>query len=258
MRNIALFLTYEGTAYHGWQTQKNLSTVQQTLEKAIEMVVSHKVHVTGCGRTDAGVHAKCYVANFHTESTIPCGRLPYALNTHLPADIVVNNAFEVGGTKWLLLNLDFGPTDAMLEWAGGIIEQYPDHKVIVATHAYMYRNGTTLDSEDCYVPSRYNPVFNDGDEVFDKLVSKYENVVLAIGGHDPWDHIVCSQVKGDHGNTITQLLIDPQYMDNFSGATGMVALLYFSEDGNTMTVRYYSTARDMYGSEYSQFTVTLN
>ena len=96
MRNIALFLTYEGTAYHGWQSQKNLATVQQTLEKAISMVVSHDVHVTGCGRTDAGVHAKCYVANFRTSSTIPTDRLPYALNTHLPPDIVVTKALEVG------------------------------------------------------------------------------------------------------------------------------------------------------------------
>ena len=95
MRNIALFLTYLGTAYHGWQMQKNLATVQETLEKAVAMVVGHPVHVTGCGRTDAGVHAKCYVANFRTESTIPVERLPYALNTHLPADIVVTKAFAV-------------------------------------------------------------------------------------------------------------------------------------------------------------------
>ena len=72
MRNIALFLTYEGTAYHGWQMQKNLATVQETMEKAIAMVVGHSVHVTGCGRTDAGVHA-----------------------THLPVDIVVTKAFDV-------------------------------------------------------------------------------------------------------------------------------------------------------------------
>ena len=58
MRNIALFLTYLGTDYHGWQSQKDLSTVQETMEKAISMVVGHDVHVTGCGRTDAGVHAK--------------------------------------------------------------------------------------------------------------------------------------------------------------------------------------------------------
>lgn len=96
MRNIALFLTYEGTAYHGWQMQKNLPTIQETLEKAVAMVTGRATHVTGCGRTDAGVHAKCYVANFRTESTIPVDRLPYALNTHLPADIVVTKAFEVG------------------------------------------------------------------------------------------------------------------------------------------------------------------
>ena len=95
MRNIALFLTYLGTHYHGWQIQRNLATVQETIEKAIEMITGTRVHVTGCGRTDAGVHAKCYVANFRTTSTIPVERLPYALNTHLPPDIVVTKAFEV-------------------------------------------------------------------------------------------------------------------------------------------------------------------
>lgn len=95
MRNIALCLTYLGTAYHGWQIQNNLPTVQETMEKAIASVVGHSVHVTGCGRTDAGVHAKCYVANFRTDSTIPVERLPYALNTHLPVDIVVTKAFVV-------------------------------------------------------------------------------------------------------------------------------------------------------------------
>jgi tRNA pseudouridine38-40 synthase len=65
------------------------------VENACEMIVGHKVHGTGCGRTDAGVHARCYVANFRTTSTIPCDRLPYAMNTHLPADIVVTKAFEV-------------------------------------------------------------------------------------------------------------------------------------------------------------------
>lgn len=59
------------------------------------MVVGHPVHVTGCGRTDAGVHARVYIANFRTTSRIPVGRLPYALNTHLPLDIVVTDAREV-------------------------------------------------------------------------------------------------------------------------------------------------------------------
>ena len=95
MRNIALFLTYVGTAYHGWQVQKNNITVGETLEKACARVVGHRVHVTGCGRTDAGVHALRYVANFRTESTIPVDRIPYALNTHLPQDIVITDAREM-------------------------------------------------------------------------------------------------------------------------------------------------------------------
>lgn len=95
MRNIALFLKYDGSAYHGWQVQKNACSVAQTLEEAAAAVVGHKVHMTGCGRTDAGVHARVYVANFRTESTIPCNRLPYALNTHLPDDIVVYDARQV-------------------------------------------------------------------------------------------------------------------------------------------------------------------
>ena len=95
MRNIVLFVKYLGTHYHGWQVQKNLPTVAETMEKAAAMVVGHPVHMTGCGRTDAGVHAKCYVANFRTDSRIPVEKLPYALNTHLPHDVAVTKAMEL-------------------------------------------------------------------------------------------------------------------------------------------------------------------
>lgn len=95
MRNIALFLKYDGSAYHGWQVQKNARTVAQTVEEAAAKIVGHRVHLTGCGRTDAGVHAHVYVANFRTAAAIPADRLPYALNTRLPADIVVYNAREI-------------------------------------------------------------------------------------------------------------------------------------------------------------------
>ena len=73
MRNIALKLMYNGTAYHGWQVQKNAVTVCGTLEKALEKITGGPVHLTGCGRTDAGVHAEHYIANFRTESRIPAG-----------------------------------------------------------------------------------------------------------------------------------------------------------------------------------------
>ena len=95
MKNIALKLMYNGAAYHGWQVQKDLPTVAETLEKALSSVCGGRVKVTGCGRTDAGVHAERYVANFRTDSRIPCERLPLAVNTRLPEDIAVAAAFEV-------------------------------------------------------------------------------------------------------------------------------------------------------------------
>ena len=95
MRNIALKLMYVGTAYHGWQIQKNAVTVEETLEKALSTVVCHPVKCTGAGRTDAGVHAETYISNFRTTSRIPCDRIPLAVNTRLPDDIVVVKATEV-------------------------------------------------------------------------------------------------------------------------------------------------------------------
>ena len=94
-RNLALKLMYNGTAYHGWQVQKNAVSVAETLEKALATVVCHPVKCTGAGRTDAGVHAEVYVANFRTTSSIPCDRIPLAVNTRLPRDIVVVKATQV-------------------------------------------------------------------------------------------------------------------------------------------------------------------
>lgn len=94
MRNIALILMYNGTAYHGWQVQKTEVTVAQTLERGLSMVCGEPIKCTGCGRTDAGVHARHYIANFRTDARVPAERLPYALNTHLPEDIVVMEVWD--------------------------------------------------------------------------------------------------------------------------------------------------------------------
>ena len=94
MRNIALRLSYDGSRYHGWQLQKNEISVAETLEKALSEVCGHPVRVVGCGRTDAGVHALRYCANFRTDCRIPLERLPLAVNSRLPGDIAAQRAVE--------------------------------------------------------------------------------------------------------------------------------------------------------------------
>ena len=94
MKNIALVLSYDGTAYHGWQVQKNGASIQQALTDAVGRLLGCKTYVSGVGRTDAGVHARRYVANFKAPCTIPMDRLPLALNAQLPEDIAVSGAAE--------------------------------------------------------------------------------------------------------------------------------------------------------------------
>ena len=94
MINIALRLKYDGSRYHGWQVQKNDITVCQTMEEALEKVCGHPVKLVGCGRTDAGVHALRYCANFKSDCRIPLDRLPLAINSRLPGDIAVVAAAE--------------------------------------------------------------------------------------------------------------------------------------------------------------------
>ena len=95
MKIIALRLRYDGSRYHGWQVQKNAITVAQTMEEALAKVCGERVKLTGCGRTDAGVHALRYCANFHSDCTVPVDRMPLALNSRMPDDIAVVDAVEV-------------------------------------------------------------------------------------------------------------------------------------------------------------------
>ncbi len=95
MKNIRIDLMFDGTAYHGFQRQKNAITVQECLEKAILNVTGTFSPITGCSRTDAGVHAMNYTANFRSETKIPRDRLPLALNQSLADDIRVLAAMDV-------------------------------------------------------------------------------------------------------------------------------------------------------------------
>lgn len=95
MRTLALFIAYDGSAFHGWQSQPApLRTVQDELTKILRRVLKHPLHVTGASRTDTGVHALRQVASVQTASPIPPENLRRALGDRLPADISLVHACE--------------------------------------------------------------------------------------------------------------------------------------------------------------------
>ena len=88
-------MKYDGAAYHGWQRQLNAVTVQQRVEEAVSSLFNTTISVSGCSRTDTGVHANCFKCNFQSEKRLPHETIVSGLNFFLPEDIAVFDSSDV-------------------------------------------------------------------------------------------------------------------------------------------------------------------
>ena len=161
----------------------------------------------------------------------------------------IYKTIKIGKTDYLFITLDYGPDDDVLAWANEVTAAHPDHKVIVVTHSYMANDGTTTDDTDPVNPISTYPTlgfgYNNGDDIWEKYVRKHENIVFVLSGHIDSDQVRATKAVGDHGNVVTQMLVDPQGIDPHI-PTGMICMLYFNEDGNIVTTDCYSTIRNQY------------
>jgi hypothetical protein len=161
--------------------------------------------------------------------------------------------FEAGGRPWLALALEFAPRDDVLRWANEVVARYPDRSALLVTHAYLRPDATRFDRTvatpgeerpnrgfDHYPLSRRPGGFNDGEDVWRKLVSRHASFALVLCGH------VCTSAhlasRGEHGNTVHQVLVD--YQNAEQGGNGWLRLLQFLPDGRTVRVRDYSPLLD--------------
>ena len=160
----------------------------------------------------------------------------------------VYHTFRAGTVDYLLLCLDHGTKDDVLVWANEVVASHPNHRVIVTTHHYMKSDGSLSVKGETGNATAYDPNNNAADELWNEFLTKHPNISMVICGHADADDVVVSKKIGDHGNEVTQILVDPQTMDaEFGqGSKGMVAMLYFSEDGTEVQVEYYSTLKDTY------------
>ncbi|MDE6832630.1 MAG: tRNA pseudouridine(38-40) synthase TruA [Ruminococcus sp.] len=95
MRNLKVMTAYRGTNYHGYQIQNNALTIQAVLEKCVSKVLNHPVTITGCSRTDTGVHANQFCFNVHTDSRINTTGFVRGVNGELPDDISILSCEDV-------------------------------------------------------------------------------------------------------------------------------------------------------------------
>ncbi len=160
----------------------------------------------------------------------------------------VYHTFKIGNVDYLLLCLDHGTKDDVLVWANEVVAAHPAHRVIVTTHQYIERDGTMIETGETGSATAYDPNNNNAEELWGSFLSKHHNIFMVLCGHVDSDDVVVSEQVGDYGNVVTQVLINPQSMDAeyAQGSKGMVAMLYFSADGEDVQVQYYSTIKGTY------------
>jgi len=172
---------------------------------------------------------------------------------------------EIGGIPYLFLQLDWAHPVEQIEWAKGVVEKFPNHNVIVSTHVYMSSDDTHLSRGDQLDHSTTTAGYISSEEIWNDFISQYENIVLVLCGHTASDIVSVTQRKGVNGNTVTEILIDFQSVDDTvtsagisPNGAGIVNYLHFSEDGKKVTVETYSTIMEKYFYDANQFTVELD
>ncbi|WP_418214281.1 metallophosphoesterase [Bacteroides difficilis] len=157
--------------------------------------------------------------------------------------------FKAGGLKWLILCLEFGPRNSVLDWAGKVVQKHPDHKVIINTHAYMYSDDTRMGEGDRWLPQKYGlgkdtgvNAVNNGEQMWDKLVSKYPNILFVFSGHVLNSGIGTLVSTGEHGNKVYQMLANFQdgVKGSNKGQTGFLRIVNIDITKRCVSVETYS------------------
>jgi hypothetical protein len=152
--------------------------------------------------------------------------------------------FTGAGMDFMVLNMEFFPTAGMVDWADGVIKAHPNHRVIVATHWYLDKNGSrhTAHSHGGLTDGR------SGQDIWNELIKDNDNVFMVVCGHEPGEQ--WRQVTNSSGKPVFELLSDYQMVGgrppSGAGGDGWLTTLDFDAENDTIKVRSYSPTRDQY------------
>ena len=148
----------------------------------------------------------------------------------------------------LIFALEWGPRDAVVAWAEGVAAAHPDHTAVLVTHAYLYSDDTRYDwatrgSSQSWNPHTYGTASdpggtNDGEELWQGLVTRNGNFELTFNGHVLNDGVGYLRSTAQQGNSVHQMLFNAQFEPN--AGNGWLRLIEFLPDGQTVRVKTYS------------------
>lgn len=166
--------------------------------------------------------------------------------------------FTADGMDFMIVTLEFGPSDAMLGWANNIVSANPNRRVIVLTHCYSNHGSDRVGDEDMFNPHGYgihNTGTNDGDEMWHEFVKHHQNIFLVISGHVHSSDMSATTGMmtsiGINGNTVHQILANYQ---SFDSDGGWLRIYKFVPNDDKILVTTYSPTLDEYlTDEHNQF-----
>lgn len=163
--------------------------------------------------------------------------------------------FEAGGVKWIVFCIEWAPRDSAINWVHSVLDQFPDRKAVLVTHAIMNHNDLRYDIADTANPQDYNPhrystpgPVNDGEELWQKL-TKHRNFVMTLNGHVLGDGTGFRIDNNNAGQPVAQMLVNYQFRN--LGGEGYLRILEFQPDGHTVRASSYSTI-------YNKFLLTAD
>ncbi|WP_247716432.1 metallophosphoesterase [Sinomicrobium weinanense] len=237
-------------------TQNNSKEEWETVRQAFRKLDGKVPYVLAVGNHDMGSAPGKFADTRNT--TLFNRYFPYSEMSGLPGfggsfepDTMDNAWYTVktGKIKWLVLSLEFGPRNKVLAWAGKIIEEHPDHLVIVNTHSYMYADNTRQGEGDDWRPQVYGigkdtgeDAVNDGEDIWQKLIKRYPNVRFVFSGHVLHSGVGTLVSINDGGYPVYQMLAN--YQEGVKGAekggNGWLRILDMDLRENSIEVNTYS------------------
>ncbi|MDX2023210.1 MAG: metallophosphoesterase [Deltaproteobacteria bacterium] len=174
---------------------------------------------------------------------------------------------DINGETWIVLGLEWAPRNSTLEWAKGVLNSHSNLRAIIATHAYMFNDETRYDYKSRSASQPWNPhwyfganpegaTVNDGQEIWEKLVSVTPNIRLVLSGHVGKDGIGRMASLNNAGQVVHQLAFN--YQDYPLGGGGYLRIFEFLNDKRTVRVRTYSPFLDRYMTDaQNQFDLAI-
>jgi len=237
-------------------TQNNNDLEWQRVQSAFNRLNGKIPYVLAVGNHDMGSGPGKFADVRNT--TLFNNYFPYKTMSALPAfggvyeENKLDNAYyllETGKYKWLVLTLEFGPRESVLQWANDVVAKHQNRTIIINTHSYMYSDGTRQTDKDYWRPQGYGvgkdtgtDAVNDGEQIWKKLVKKHPNIRFVFSGHILNTGVGTLVSINDAGLPVYQFLANYQegVKGSVKGGNGWLRIVTLDFKQNMINVQTYS------------------